>query len=265
MKTFSLSQLIERLQSSPRVRGVFVTGSTGTDAKPWSDIDLVVIVDTNPEGLKSIYTRIDGKFADIFFFDTKFIQDVIAATKIPGLDMRGMLVTWLEKATIEYDPDGILQNAQDTFRKAPPRLTVTEQEQRDLWVKINYNFIANSRYYKAQDPIYHWALAIRLSYSVVELLTAYFSFRGIPWRGEKVAVEYLASHDDDYLQTLLRSSSASELQEKMAAYQALFAKTLHNDFQAWGEEFIVPQTEDGKYNPTLRSFWEGIVEQPVSL
>lgn len=260
MKQPVLPQLLERLKSSPRVRGLFLTGTTAKNTQPWSDVDIVVILNINTVDIKSIYTMVDGRFADIFFFDKKFVEGVASCKEIPALDMRGMFVAWLLKAKIEYDPDGLLKSVQDKLRKNPITFTVSEQEQRGLWVKVNYNFIANNRYFDAQDTIYHQALSIRLSYSIVELLTAYFFFRGIPWRGEKAAVEYLANHDDDYLQALLRSLSASELQEKMAAYQALFTKTLHNDFREWEQEFVIPQNIEGNYYPTLKSFWEDLVK-----
>lgn len=259
MEHLSLQQLIERLKSSPRVRGVFVTGSTAANSKPWSDVDLVIILDTNTVGLKSIYTMVENRFADIFFFDKKFVQDIISAKDVSGLDMRGMFVTWLTKAKIEYDPDGILENTQAKFKKDPPMLSVTEQEQRDLWVKINYNFIANNRYFKAQDPVYQQALAIRLSYSVVELMTAYFSLRGIPWRGEKAAVEYFQQHDPEYLGAFVVYSSVTSIESKMESYGQLFEKTLYGGYQKWDDNFIIPVSSDHAFSPNLVEFWQELL------
>lgn len=256
----SYKQVIERLKTSPRVRGVFVTGSTAANSKPWSDIDLVIILDTNTVGLKSIYTMVENRFADIFFFDKKFVQDIISARDVPGLDMRGMFVTWLGKAQIQYDPDGILKDAQVKIQEDPPMLTVTEQEQQDLWLKINYNFIANNRYFAAEDPIYHQALAIRLSYSIVELITAYFSFRGIPWRGEKAAVEYFQQYDQEYLKIFSEYSGSPSLKEKMDSYVHLFEKTLCGDYKKWDGDFIVPISIDHVFNLNLIGFWQDLLK-----
>jgi len=109
-------------------------------------------------------------------------------------------------------------------------------------VKINYNFITNNRYFKSSDPLYHQALEIRLAYSVVELTNAYFSFRGIPWRGEKAAIEYLQQHEVEYLKTFQAYTTSINLEQKMKSYQDLFRRTLHGEYQEWDETFVVPMS-----------------------
>ena len=72
MKHASYTEIIHSLQASLRVRGIFATGTTASTLTPSSDIDLVVIVDKNIEEIKSVYTTIENRFADIFFFDVAF-------------------------------------------------------------------------------------------------------------------------------------------------------------------------------------------------
>ena len=61
--------IIEKLKTKDEVDAVFVTGSYGiAQEKSYSDIDLVIILRKNTNKLKSVYTWIDGVFADIFFF-----------------------------------------------------------------------------------------------------------------------------------------------------------------------------------------------------
>lgn len=221
----------------------------------------MLILDANTIGLKSIYTVIDGHFADIFFFDVAFVKQIGTEKNISAVEMTGMFVTWLEKGKIEYDPDGILQNASDRMEQNPIRLTVTEQERRDAWVKMNYNFIANTRYFQSGDPLYHQALQIRLAYSAVELITAYFSFRDVPWRGEKSAVEYLQQHDPDYLQIFQAYTSSTDLEQKMQSYRELFGRTLHGVYQRWDENFMVPMSTKHQYDPSLVRFWDSLMEE----
>ena len=56
MKSTSLTNLIEKLKLSPRVKGVFSAGTTATKLTPSSDIDLIIIIDKNSEEIKSIFT-----------------------------------------------------------------------------------------------------------------------------------------------------------------------------------------------------------------
>ncbi len=236
-----------------------MTGSTAENPKTWSDLDLVVILDTNTAGLKSIYTTIDDRFADIFFFDIGFVQQLTKKREVSAMDLQGMFVTWLDKGRVEYDPDGVLKKLLAQIKKDPIALTVTQQEQHDFWVKINYNFIANVRYFESSDPVYHQALEIRLAYSVVELINAYFSFRGIPWRGEKAAIEYLQQHDPDYLKTFQSYTTSINLEQKMKTYQDLFRRTLHGEYQEWDENFVVPMSTKHQYDPALVGFWENLI------
>ena len=76
MKYPSLAKLMEELKSSPRVRGIFVTGTTASGLSPSSDIDLVVILDENKEKIRSVYTTVEGHFSDIFFFDVDFLKQL---------------------------------------------------------------------------------------------------------------------------------------------------------------------------------------------
>ena len=109
-----------------------------------------------------------------------------------------MFVEWLSKGKIEHDPDELLRAFKDGIREKPLMQKIPDSEKRDFWIKTNYNFIANSRYYRSGDELYHQALELRLLYSVSELISAYFSFRNVPWRGEKAAVEYFQYNDPEF-------------------------------------------------------------------
>lgn len=73
----SLDKIIEKLKSNGDVDAVFLTGSIGTKTnKPYSDIDLIVILKNNSKEIESIFTWIDGIFADIYFFDLENIKEI---------------------------------------------------------------------------------------------------------------------------------------------------------------------------------------------
>lgn len=73
-KYLSLAILIKKLKTSPRVRGIFTTGTTASKLIPYSDIDLVIILDKNREGIKSVFTIIENHFSDIYFLMLSFIK-----------------------------------------------------------------------------------------------------------------------------------------------------------------------------------------------
>src|SRR3989344_1145536 len=93
----SLTKLIEQLKLSPRVKGIFSTGSTATKLTPSSDIDLVIILDKNDESIKSIYTIIENRFSDVFFFDVDFLKQLENKIEVSANNFDGMFLEWLAK------------------------------------------------------------------------------------------------------------------------------------------------------------------------
>ncbi len=260
MKYPALSNLIEKLKSSPRVKGIFSTGTTAAQMNPSSDIDLVVVIDKNLEDIKSVYTMIENRFADIFFFDIDFLKQLEDKREVSGNNFDGMFLAWLKKGKIEYDPENLLQPLKSKIEETPPIQKVAHSEKRDFWIKTNYNFIANSRYYNSQDELYHQALELRLLYSVIELITAYFSFRDIPWRGEKTAVQYLEQNDPAFWATFQKYSESNTLPEKMKYYEQLFDKIFFGEYQKWGKDFIIPISNKNGYDSELSYFWNNLTK-----
>ncbi len=259
MKYQSLKKLIEKLKLSQRVKGIFTTGTTATKLNPESDIDLVVILDKNTEDIKSVYTMVENHFSDIFFFDTKFLGQLKNKHEVFGNNFDGIFLDWFISGKIEYDPENILTAIKDKVDKSRPLQKIDNQEKREFWIKINYNFIANSRYNNAKDQLYHSALEVRLLYSLTEIINAYFSFRDIPWRGEKFAIQYFEKNDSNFLSIFQKYTTSSSLQEKMKYYEMLLELTFFGDYQKWEKDFIIPISKQDQLNvQQLKKFWESL-------
>ncbi|OGF68598.1 hypothetical protein A3H65_02430 [Candidatus Giovannonibacteria bacterium RIFCSPLOWO2_02_FULL_45_14] len=255
MKYSSLTDLIEKMKSSPRVKGIFTTGTTASRLTQSSDIDLVVVIDKNNEGIKLVYTTIEKRFSDIFFFDIDFLNHVKNKQEVFCNNFDGMFLEWLVKGKIEYDPENLLSALKDKLSKNSPIQKVPDSEKKDFWVKVNYNYIANLRYYSGDD-LYKKALEMRLLYSVSELISAYFSFRDISWRGEKAAVKYLEENDPGFLSIFDAYSKGNSLEDKMKHYEDLFGKIFFGEYQKWDNDFVIPVSTKNQYDPKLRLFWD---------
>jgi len=232
-----LSNIIRSLKNYPQIVGVFTTGSSSNKLKPYSDIDLVIILKKNYEKIKSIYTNIDGHFADIFFFDIPFLEQIKLNKNLLANSFKGIFITWLNKGVIHYDPVGALSKYKKTFSKK--KMIINDIEKQECLVKINYNYIANKRYYGAPNKIYLQALQIRLAYSVIELCTAYCTLRNIAWRGEKEFISYLDKHDKKYLKNLLGYFGEKNFNRKFNSYEKLFSMTLTPKYKKWEKDFFI--------------------------
>ena len=260
MKYSSLAKLIEKIKSSPRVKGIFTAGTTASKLASSSDIDLIIILDKNSEGIKSVYTIIENRFADIFFFDLDFVKRLKNKNNVSSSSFEGMFLEWLINGKIEYDQEKLLTALKNKITENPPAQKIADSEKRDFWIKTNYNFIANSRYFNSRDKLYRQALEFRLLYSVIELITAYFSFRNVPWRGEKAAIKYFEKNDKEFLSVFQKYSKSNTLEGKMKYYKKLFDKIFTGEYQKWGDNFVVSISNQNQYDEKLISFWNQLVK-----
>jgi len=219
-----------------------------------------VVIDKNSEDIKSIFTTIENRFSDIYFFDIDFLNQLKDKSEVSGNNFDGMFLEWLKKGKIEHDPENLLESLKGKIEETSPTQKVVDSEKRDFWIKTNYNFIANSRYYNSKDEIYHKALELRLLYSVIELITAYFSFRGIPWRGEKAAIKYLEQTDQKFLSIFEEYAKSNLLTEKMKHYTELFDAMFSGEYQKWEDDFVIPISQKKGYDKKLSDFWDSLTK-----
>ncbi len=239
-----LAEIISNLESHQDIDAVFLTGSYGQEHKSYSDIDLVIILKKNTHNLTSLYTWIDNKFADVFFFDHRDLERIETSNELSGNAMDAVFVSWLQKAVIQFDKSGKLNDLKSRQDELLKKIAIPQPEKDTYWQKINYNFVANTRYFQSDDPIYHEALEVRLLYSVSEVFSGYFTFRDVLWRGEKMALHYLKENDVDFYEAFLAYAKASSIEEKFNCYTSLVKLVFSQGYTLWNTGDIVPQVKD---------------------
>jgi len=248
----SLKNILAKLQSNADVDAVFLTGSYALkNSSSSSDIDLVVIFKENKNNLRSLYEWIDGVFADIFFFDTTDLNRIKDCKEMDWNSMDGILATWIQKADIQFDRSGILTSLKQKLLNIE-QTGVTETEKRNHWQKINYNYVANKRYFQSKDPLYHEALELRLFYGTMDTICAFLALRDVPWRGEKNAVSYIKSVAPQFYLAFEKYNKALSLDERFKHYNDMILMTFTDKFKRWTEDDrivvkkdqSIPGTED---------------------
>ncbi|MEX0909968.1 MAG: NUDIX domain-containing protein [Candidatus Paceibacterota bacterium] len=256
-----LETIIKNLENNENVDAVFLTGSYGIDQKNnYSDIDLVIIFKKNDKNIKSLYTWIDDAFADVFFFDQADLERIEKSEKLLANNMDAIFTAWLEKSSILFDKSGTTTKLKSNLKSKQNLVAIPQDEKGEWWQKINYNFIANKRYFESDNSLYLEALEMRLLYSVIELINGYFEFRDIPWRGEKQAILYLKEKDETFYKIFVEYSNASDISKRFKLYSKLVTLTLTADFPFWTKENIIVQTKDGllDINEGLADYWKNI-------
>lgn len=257
-----LQEIIENLKRKDDVDAVFLTGSHGTgEAKSYSDLDIIVVLNENVKKIRSIYRWIDGIFADIFFFDRSDLKSIENREAFSANAMDGLLAAWLQKADIKFDKTRKLTAVCQKIKAAS--FFVSGDEQWNFWQKINYNYVTNKRYFESNDPLYHEALEFRLLYSVSEMICGYLSLRDIPWRGEKAAVKYFKDAHSDFYNLFLQYSTSDTVHGRFNAYSNMVQKVFPAGYRLWSKDDTIPISKEetlvADEREQLLEYWNSLI------
>lgn len=254
----SIEEVISRLEKHEDVESVLLAGSGGNKALlPHSDYDLILVLKKMPVPLFSVFTYIDHRITDVFFFTTEEIDNILSKEKLDADDMEGKLITWLQDGKITVDKSDKLEK----LKAKVSSLEVTDLKKYAAWFGINYNYAQNMRYFNSKDEDYLKALDIRLLYCVAETLTGYFSLRNMPWRGEKAAIKYFRENDPKFLEVFEQYSVADSRDKKVELYTELVKLILSPVGEIWGnniEGITIKKDFSKKSVEQGLAFWDSL-------
>lgn len=240
-------ELVRRMQASGAADGIVLTGSAARGAlTPSSDLDMVVLLHRPiPEFLVSTY--VGGRLADVIIAGSASLK-IAAGRRPPAMDsFTSWLSAWLLKGAILHDPLGIVASAVSRIRLRRTRPTRPAPGRWHAeWLSLNNNLRHNTIMTRSSDPVYRTALRIRLLYSTVEALLAYFRLRGMSWPGEKEAVRYLQRHDPNVLASLRKALGDRPLMASFGTYNKLVTDTVTHRWPRWSESTTAFQLLDAR-------------------
>jgi predicted nucleotidyltransferase len=262
----TIDVLIERLSRHPAVRSVAFIGSAATGRNPSSDYDLLIILEQEPLVLRSAAAIVGGVLADFVFTtpgEVRVLQNVpdrsLASETWPE-----RIQHWLASAQPVYDPDGLLASAREAHRGRTDNFAADAFDVRRRWDRANYNVIHNRRYAASTDPLYRDAFALRMTYSLADLMTDYFAARGIPWRGEKVALEQWGTHDSEFKTLFFACLSEPNPARRIDQYAELVRLAFEPVGDPWPDDAHSP----GPATPTdlepATAIWNELIEGLMS-
>ncbi len=231
----NLSGIIKDLENNENVDAVILVGSMGSNnASHSSDIDLVIIVNDKID-TRVVYTFIEDTFADIFIYSRDFIINIANKEIIEGNSVEGFTADWLISGKIEFCKNKEIKNLLEEMQKTPPVVGVYSKIENEF-IKINYNYIANKRYFDSAKIEYHEALELRLWYSMSEVISGCIFKLGIPWRGEKNALTIMQEKIPETYKKIKTYWSINSLSERFKIYESLVLDVL-GDYR-WNNDFM---------------------------
>ncbi len=272
----TLEVTVERLARNRLVNGILLMGTTGTDAlAPDSDYDILLVLDADPAPVRIVNTWVDGRLTEIYCTSSRAMQHIVSGGPTwPDSSEEAAVVRWLQAGRIVFDRAGTLVEARLRTQAATPHPALAAHELYGVWQKVGYNLAQIQRYQMSGDATTREAVDWRLLYSVDEVKQAYFLVRQLPWRGEKHAIRYLATHDADFLDTFRRCLAETDRDRKVALYETLARAALAPVGELWerGSTVAVPgpgfgpssgESADGTVESALAA-WRDLIGEPDS-
>jgi len=257
-----LEVVVDKLAAAPEVDGVLLMGSAAAGKlEPYSDFDLVVVMNDFPTALIAINTCIDHRFAEVFFYAVEEVTELAEKDSVRATSHGDWLVGWLRDGRIVCDKSGSLTALQ--ARVPAIASDIGFGDVYAAWHKVSYNLAANRRYWSSPDEAYLEALDLRLQYSAVEAFTAYFTVRRIRWQGEKHAMEWLHENDARFLSLFQQHARAATREERMTTYEQLVDAALEPARGPWTVGVTTPGMNradfDEKEIEVALDFWSSLL------
>lgn len=180
----SLEEVLARLCQQEAIDAILLAGTTGKDTlKPYSDYDLLIVLNGMSDPPSLIITTIDGYLTELYFIQAGTIDEMVQSPQsVSANSLYGAFVSMVTNGEIVHDASGRLA----TLREVAPQThyaTISDAQLYEAWYSVTYNHAQNVRYFRSNDPLYWDALQCRLLYCISNCLTAYFTLRGLPWLG----------------------------------------------------------------------------------
>jgi predicted nucleotidyltransferase len=269
-KSMSLEEVRERLTRNPSVLGIMLMGSARQKKiKPWSDYDILVIVDKGPMPYRSLFTYIGGRMADVMLTGREMLDKLAAAADGPFVSgsVERVIELWIHGGHVLLDRTGLLAKIRERKGNRPACKPPPDLDTYRLWNMLNYSLRESERLAKAKDPIYQNALAMRLEFTIAPIIGGYLGFRGMEWRGEKEAFRYFKEKDPAFYRLLQRYFREGNVAKRLKLFRKMAEKVLEPVGGIWPDDVtaVTPVSEYDK--ATLQKAvadWESLFAPPSS-
>lgn len=264
-QNLSLDIVVKRLQQRPEIDAILFAGTTGkASIKPYSDYDLLIVLNKVPTTPSLIITVIDQYITELYFIKAATLDEMIAQPQtVEANSLLGAFTSMVMKGEIIYDASERLAQ----LRNIAPEThyeDILDHQVYSSWYSVTYNHAQNLRYYHSQDPLYLDALQCRMLYCISNCLSAYFTLRRLPWRGEKEAIRYLRQNDTDYLALFQSCVTAGDIHQQFARYEQLVEHTLPDGITIWADSYTVVQPHQNLTEDSIReqlNLWETWIDE----
>lgn len=216
----TIQDLVARLAAHPSVVGLVRYGGRPVDAPAGvcGDFDLFVLVDERPPELESVHFDVGGVPVDL---NVRTWPDLERAAQ-------GEPLTPVDDAIfggeVLHDRDGNLAARLQGFRARSPRAPASPTKEVVAFVRFGHRHALDKvRGRLETEPV---LCRLVLEANLYWLVANYFRVRGLPFPGERAAMDHLERHEPGVWGEILRFYAAGDLPERAAISEALGERVL---------------------------------------
>ena len=270
--SITLEDVIDRLRQRDEIDGVMVVGSADRgQVGPTSDYDLFILMSSTPVPIERGQTYVDGRITDLKFMMIEEMDKLIAAEEpVSPYTGHGRAFLRMGDGKIELDRSGRLGRAQERVLAGVPVQLLSEQENHLQWMWMNGGLRLSGRLVASDDPEVVEAAEIMMSWHLNDLMTNYFNFGDLMFKGEKEAVKYWASNDAAYHRAYMECLREPDPRRKQVLLGELSVLTAEPRGGLWNEGETVMHLElEGVSESDIAGatekafeFWDRLIAEP---
>lgn len=223
----TLDETIKLLTTHSEVEAIITLGTTASGMlTPDSDYDILLILKGHSSDFSVEISIIDNRTADILLASVHLVEGLLTRDVAVLSPNELAVARWLSNGNIVFDRGQLASSAQVTCREKMLKHKPSESFLADRAQHLNYDLRVNQTYAKSQNPLYLQALRLRELHSFSGLFVGYFILRGLPWEGEKKAIQYIRESDPEFSKLVTAWLDEIDLKERMDIYSRVAAIVL---------------------------------------
>jgi predicted nucleotidyltransferase len=243
----TLEALIERLADRPEIDGVVMMGSgAGGKLTPTSDIDLLILVNDDLQGVRMISTTVERRLSEVYFIHAVWLDNwLLMRPVLKDSSHEALRLGWIQNGAILFDRSGRLRNTREILKNEKWSSPPGQGEIYMIWFLTNYDLAQTQRLLESTDTISLIKVDLRLLKMIYDLWGRYFSVRQLPALSEKASIRWMEANDPDFLAKFQICLAETDRARKFQLYAELARWVLEPAGGLWPESTTAVMLEEG--------------------
>jgi hypothetical protein len=225
----TIYEMVDVLRNNPKVLGLIeYGGAKHSDERIHGDYDLIVVLRQRDPEVESLHFYIGGVPVDLNIRSLADIQDIWCATEFDSVFLEGRII---------YDPSNRIKQEIEALRQRHAEVLRENHNLKVAGMRHGARHILDKICDRQESmPILSSYL---LHQGMYWLVPQYFQIRGLEFKGEKNALEYLQEHEPEIFQGIAEFYSTTEQNRQADLFQSVAEAVLEPVGGLWNKDEVL--------------------------